>query len=469
MEKTTPRILGDTQWDGLRGAQLYTAMAALLCGLFFSVMDGTVCNVALPTLARELDIAPSDSIWIVNAFQIVIVMMLLPFASLGELLSYRRIYLAGIVLFTSGSLLCAVAGSFTGLVAARVVQGLGAAMVMSINTSLVKLIYPKRHLGKGIGLNATVVALGLVAGPVFTGALLSVASWHWLFIINLPFGVVAFLLARRSLPENPTKIEGRRFDRKEALLNALTFGLFLACFEGFSHDVEPRPLLAGCALFLLTATVYLRHLRHKEYPMLPLDLLRQPIFSLSILTSIVSFASQMLAMVGMPFLLTHSFGYDAVQTGVLMTSYPIVILIVAPLSGFLIGRISPELLGCFGLMMLCTGSFLLAFLPADSGFWDIVWRFGVCGLGFGFFQSPNNHLILTSAPTHRAGSASGMMASARLIGQTTGAACVALAFRLFDDKGPMAAMMLGGALSLVGMLSSLARYYGARKKAAGRL
>ncbi len=464
MEKNSPRILGNTHWDGLRGRQLYIAMAALLCGLFFSVMDGTVCNVALPTLSRELNIAPSESIWIVNAFQIVIVMMLLPFASLGELISYRKIYLIGITLFTSGSLLCAMAASFGGLVTARVVQGLGAAMVMSINTSLVKLIYPKKHLGKGIGLNATVVALGLVAGPVITGAILSVATWHWLFIINLPFGLIAFLLARKSLPENPTKVEGRHFDYREALLNALTFGLFFACFEAFSNDVAEWILLIGVALFLLTATVYVRYQQHREFPMLPLDLLQSSIFSLSIITSIVSFASQTLAMVGMPFLLMHSFGYDAVQTGVLMTAYPIVILVIAPISGFLIGRVSPELLGCFGLLMLCIGSFLLAFLPADCGFWDIVWRFAVCGLGFGFFQSPNNHLILSAAPTHRAGSASGMMASARLVGQTTGAACVAMAFRLFDDKGPMMTMVLGGMLSLAGMLSSLARYIDARHK-----
>ena len=457
MNQQQPQIVGDPDWDGLRPPRLYVAMAALLCGLFFSVMDGTVCNVALPTIAQELRIAPADSIWIVNSFQLVIVMMLLPFASLGELIGYRKVYLWGLVLFTSGSLACGLADTFAQLVTARVMQGVGAAMVMSISTSLIRLIYPKRHLGKGIGLNATVVALGLVVGPTFTGAVLSYTTWQWLFIINVPFGVVAWLLARRSLPDNPTRVVGRRFDPWEALLNALTFGLFILCFEAFGHDAAPSVIVALFVAFFAVLTAYLRMQQRKQFPMLPLDLLRISTFSLSVFTSIVSFASQMLAMVSMPFLLTHTFGYDAAQTGLLMTSYPVVILFVAPLAGFLIDRINPEILGGVGLMILCVGSFLLALMPMDASFWDIAWRFGVCGVGFGFFQSPNNHLILTSAPPHRTGSASGMMASARLIGQTLGAAFVALFFELFGDRGPLAAMFFGGVLSLVGMVLSILR------------
>ncbi len=457
------RIVGDRNWDGLQKPRLYVAMAALLCGLFFSVMDGTVCNVALPTLARELGVGASDSIWIVNSFQLVIVMLLLPFAALGEMIGYRRIYLWGIVLFTLGSMLCALAGGFRLLVTARVVQGVGAAMVMSINTSLLKLIYPKRHLGKGIGLNATVVALGLVVGPAFTGAVLSVASWPWLFVVNLPFGVIAFLLARKSLPENPTKVVGRRYDFRAAALNALTFGLLIGSFEAFTHRADGWAVVLGMVLCVGVMTLYVKRLLWSDFPMLPIDLLRRPIFSLSILTSIVSFAAQMVALVGMPFLLSHNFGYDAAQTGLLMSCYPVVILFVAPLAGCLIGRFSPEILGCFGLLVLCVGSFLLASMPTGSGFWEIVWRFGVCGVGFGFFQSPNNHLIINSVPPHRAGSASGMMATARLVGQTTGAAFVALAFHLFGDEGPVAALYLGGVLSMAGMISTFLRYYSSRR------
>lgn len=457
MQQNPSEIVGDLSWDGLRSPRLYVAMAALLCGLFFSVLDGTVCNVALPAIAGQLQIGPSDSIWIVNAFQLVIVMLLLPFASLGELYGYRRVYLCGLLLFTFGSLLCALSVSFGALVGARVVQGVGAAMVMSISTSLIRLIYPRKHLGKGIGLNATVVALGLVIGPVFTGAVLSVGDWQWLFVINVPFGLAAWLLGRRSLPENPTRVVGRKFDVREAAVNALVFGLFILSFEAFGHEAPWWVVTALGGGFVCAAAACVRLQRNREYPMLPLDLLRNPVFSLSVFTSIVSFAAQMLAMVGMPFLLAHDFGYDAAQTGLLMTAYPLVILVVAPLSGFLIGRINPEILGSIGLLILCAGSFLLAFLPEDAAFGDIAWRFAVCGMGFGFFQTPNNHLILSSAPQHRTGSASGMMASARLVGQTLGAALVALFFQLFADRGASSALLCGGVLSFAGMILSVLR------------
>lgn len=463
-EQADDNIIGNKEWNGLHRPQIYVAMSAILCGLFFSVMDGTVCNVALPTLAQELNVSSSDSIWIVNAFQLVIIMMLLPFAALGELYSYRKIYLWGMMTFTLGSLFCALSSTFGQLIAARVIQGIGAAMVMSINVSLVKLIYPKKHLGKGIGLNSMVVALGLVIGPVFTGFVLSVSTWQWLFIVNIPFGVIAFFLARRSLPENPTKILGRKFDIREALLNALVFGLFIGCFEALSHDADVLIVIASFILFVICTVMYINNQKRKPYPMLPLDLLSHPVFSMSVITSIISFASQMLAMIAMPFLLTHSFGYDAAQTGLLMTSYPIVILFVAPVSGLLINRINPEILCGLGLLILCIGSFLLAFIPEGGGFWDIAWRFAICGIGFGFFQSPNNHLIISSAPQHRAGSAGGMIASARLVGQTLGAACVAMLFHFFGNEGTVASLVLGGVLSLFGMMSSVIRYYRMRKQ-----
>ena len=458
-EEQVNKIVGNKDWNGLHSPQIYVAMSAILCGLFFSVMDGTVCNVALPTLAEDLNVSSSDSIWLVNAFQLVIIMVLLPFSALGELYSYRKIYLWGMALFTLGSFFCALSFTFHQLIAARIVQGIGAAMVMSINVSLVKLIYPKRHLGKGIGLNSMVVAFGLVIGPVFTGFVLSIATWQWLFIVNIPFGIIAFILARRSLPENPTKILGRHFDIKEALLNALTFGLFIGCFEAFSHDADIPLVAAGFIMFALSLWAFIKNQKKKDFPMLPLDLLSTPVFSMSVITSIISFASQMLAMIAMPFLLVHSFGYDAGQTGLLMTSYPVVILFIAPVSGFLINKVNPEILCALGLFILCIGSFLLAFIPDNSGFWDIAWRFAICGVGFGFFQSPNNHLIISSAPQHRAGSAGGMIASARMIGQTIGAACVAMLFHLFGNEGTVSSLILSGILSLAGMSSSVVRYY----------
>ena len=450
-------IVGDLDWDVLHRPRIYYAMVATFSGLFLAVLDGTICNVALPSISEDLQVSSSDSIWIINAFQLVIMMSLLPFSSLGELFGYKRIYLFGVAVFTVGSLFCSLTATLPLLVVARVFQGIGAAMIMSVNTSLVRIIYPKRHLGKGVGLNATVVAIASVAGPTLAAAILSVASWPWLFAINVPVGIITFYLGRKYLPANPTRVLGRRFKWKEALFNALTFGLLIGCIEAYSHDVSHTTILAGAVCLLFVGVQYVRMQLHDKYPMLPFDLLKIPAFSLSVVTSVLSFTSQMLAMVAMPFLLVNTFHYEAVGTGLLMTSWPLVIVFVAPMAGWLVGKVHPGILGGIGLTIMSAGCFLLAFVPVDTTPLGLVWRLMLCGMGFGFFQSPNNHMLLSSAPPHRTGSASGMLATARLLGQTTGAALVALLFHLFGDTAPHDAMLLAGVLTLCGAFSSVTR------------
>ena len=457
MKNNVEHITGDLQWDGLHRPKIYYAVASVCCGIFLSVVDGNICNVALPTISQELGVSSADSIWVVNAFQLVIMMTLLSFSSLGELFSYKRVYVSGVVLFTVGSLFCAMSHTLPLLIASRAFQGIGAAMMMSVNTTLVKIIYPKKYLGKGVGINATVVALAAVTGPTLAAGILSFASWPWLFAINIPIGIITFFMAFRHLPDNPTYVEGRHFNVRDALLNAAVFGLLIGCIEMYSHGASLTTVLVGVALLLLLGFIYVRTQLHRQYPMLPFDLLRIPVFSMSVLTSIVSFTAQMMALVAIPFMLLHTFGMNAVETGLLMTSWPLVIVFVAPLAGSLIGKVHPGILGCFGLLLMSTGCFLLSYIPADASHPDIAWRLALCGTGFGFFQSPNNHMLLSSAPNHRAGSAGGMLATARLVGQSTGAALVALFFHLFGDGAPHDAMLLAGALTICGALSSVIR------------
>ena len=343
------------------------------------------------------------------------------------------------------------------LVASRAFQGLGAAMMMSVNTSVAKLVFPKRHFGKGVGINATVVALSAVSGPSIAAAILSFASWPWLFAINIPVGIVTFLMGWRFLPDNPTHIVGRRFHVGDALLNAAVFGLLIGCIEMYSHDVSPAVVAVAAAVLLALGFLYIRSQLRRRYPMLPFDLLRIPAFSMSVTTSVVSYTAQMMVLVGMPFMLLHTYGMNPVETGAVMTSWPFIVMFVAPLSGSLSGKIHPGLLGGFGLLLMSAGCFLLSQMPADASPFALGWRLALCGAGFGFFQSPNNHLLLSSAPNHRAGSASGMLSTARLTGQATGAALVALFFHLFGDKAPHDAMLLAGILVVCAAFFSFLR------------
>lgn len=451
------RITGNLQWDGLGRPKIYYAMASIWCGIFLSVVDGNICNVALPTIAQELGVSSADSIWVVNSFQLVIMMTLLSFSSLGELFSYKRVYVSGVVLFTAGSLFCSLSHTLPLLIASRAFQGIGAAMMMSVNTTLVKIIYPKKYLGRGVGLNATVVALAAVTGPTIAAGILSFATWPWLFAINIPIGIVSFFMSFRHLPDNPTHVEGRHFSIRDALLNAAVFGLLIGCIEMYSHGAGLTTVLIGVALLAVLGYIYVRTQLNRRYPMLPFDLLRIPVFSMSVITSIISFTAQMMSLIAIPFMLLHTFGMNAVETGLLMTSWPLVIMFVAPLAGSLIGKVHPGALGCFGLLLMSAGCFLLSYIPENASHFDIIWRLMMCGAGFGFFQSPNNHMLLSSAPNHRAGSAGGMLATARLTGQSTGAALVALLFHLFGDGAPHDAMLLAGILTICSALSSVLR------------
>lgn len=456
---TTPdnRIAGNKEWDGLPMPTRIWAIVAVAFGVSLSVIDGSIANVALPTMARMLDISAANSIWIVNAYQLAIVVSLLSFSALGDLIGYRKIYIGGLILFTVASLGCSLSNSLPTLVTARVCQGFGAAAVTSVNTTLIRLIYPRKNLGRGMGINATVVAVSSVAGPTIASGILSVASWPWLFAINIPIGLTAILLSRRFLPQNPVRIRGRRFDWRDGVMNALTFGLLILSIEGYSHGIKPSYIGIGILLLVIIGTIFIRRQLHQPYPILPFDLLKIPIFSVSVFTSISSFIAQMLAMVALPFYLQRSLGYSEVDTGLIMTAWPAIIMVVAPVAGILVERIHAGALGGVGLIAMATGLFLLAYLPEQITTFDIIWRLVLCGFGFGLFQSPNNSILIASAPQQRSGSASGMLATARLTGQTTGAALVALLFHATSDQSAHIALLMAGGFALLGSLISFSR------------
>ena len=443
--------------DGLPMPQRLGAILAVAFGVSLSVIDGTVANVALPTIGLELGISSADSIWIVNAYQLAIMISLLSFSALGDVVGYRKVYIGGLMLFTVASVGCALSTSLPTLVLARVMQGFGAAAVTSVNTTLIRIIYPKAQLGRGMGINATVVAVSSVAGPTLAAGILSVAEWPWLFAVNIPIGLVALWLSRRFLPDNPVRVSARRFDWRDAVMNALTFGLLIASVEGFSHGLDPRIVACGVSAFCVVGYLFVRSQLRKPYPLLPFDLLRIPIFSLSVFTSICSFVAQMLALVALPFFLQKELGYSDVQTGLLLTAWPAVIVVVAPVAGLLVERVHAGVLGGVGLTVMAAGLLLLALLPDHPTDGAIIWRLVVCGAGFGLFQSPNNSILIASAPAYRSGSASGMLATARLIGQTTGAALMALFFHLFPSNSTHLALYVSAALALAGALASSTR------------
>src|SRR5271168_3714366 len=215
-----------------------------------AVLDGNIVNVALPTMARQFAVAPESAIWIVNAFQLAVTVSLLPLAALGDMVGYRRVYWWGLAVFTVASLACALAPTFAVLTFARLVQGLGAAGIMSVNIALMRFIYPQSRLGQGVGNMAVVVAVCSAGSPTVAAAILSVASWRWLFLVNVPIGVAALMMARRSLPDTPRSV--RALDPSSVILNALTFGLLITGVNGIGASrniaVPIAEIVAGIAI-----------------------------------------------------------------------------------------------------------------------------------------------------------------------------------------------------------------------------
>ena len=424
---------------------------ALAVGL--AVIDGAIANIALPTIATDLNATPAAAIWVINAYQLAVTVTLLPLASLGEIYGYRRVYLAGLAVFTVASLCCALSGSLAALTAARVLQGFGAAGIMSVNSALTRFVYPRSQLGRGLGVNALVAATCSALGPTVASGILAVADWTWLFAINVPVGALALFIAVRALPATPRA--AHRFDAGSAALSALTFGLLIIGIDGYAHGERAVGAVVELAGSLACGVLLVRRQLDRPAPLLPVDLLRIPLFRLSVATSVCSFAAAALAFVSLPFMLQRSMGWGATATGLLMTPWPVATAIMAPVAGRLADRVSAGLLGGVGMAVFTAGLLLLVAMPAGAGAVDIGWRMGVCGLGFGCFQSPNNRAIISSAPLHRTGGASGMLGTARLLGQTLGAALVALIFSLSDAAGP--ALLLAACFAAAGGLASLLR------------
>lgn len=441
--------------QGIPIPQRYWAIAVIALGITLAVLDGAIANVALPTIARDLHASAATSIWVVNAYQLSITISLLPLASLGDRIGYRRVYTAGLVVFTVASLGCALANSLPALALVRVVQGFGAAGIMSVNTALVRTIYPPKMLGRGVAINAMVVAISSAVGPTVASAVLSVASWPWLFAINVPIGIVAVFGAIRALPTNPG--HDAPYDFVSAAMNAIVFGLLIFTIDGLGHGEAALGVVAQTLALILVGYVFVRRQLTRTAPLLPIDLLKIPLFALSIATSICSFCAQMLAYVSLPFLFQNAFGFDQVQTGFLITPWPFAIVFAAPLAGVLSDRYSAGMLGGVGLIALTIGLVLLATVGAHPSAFDIAWRMALCGAGFGMFQSPNNRQMLSAAPRDRSGGASGMLGTARLTGQTVGAALVALIFGVSPNHGPTVALTVAAAVAGLASAVSLMR------------
>jgi DHA2 family multidrug resistance protein-like MFS transporter len=422
-------------------------------------LDQSIANTALPAIADGLQHTPAESVWILHAYQLAVVATLLPFASLGDLWGARRVFLAGVALFNLAAISSALAPSLEWLAVSRAIQGIGASGLMSVNLALVRQIFPPDRLGQGAGLNAFIVGTGYSLGPVVASLLLSVAPWPWLFGCQVPLGILGGLLGWRYLPKSPPLANRQPYDLVLALLAALCFASLIFSLSAVAQQKSWALVSASLLVVVVSGACLLRRQRGHAAPMLPVDLLRRPLFSLSVFTSICSFTTQGLAYVALPFFFLHELHLPAVESGMLMTVWAGVVAVAAPLAGRMSDRHPPAIMGGLGLCILCLGMTWLSQVTVNTSSGAIGVGMAMCGVGFGLFQSPNLRAIMSSSPPERSSGASGMVAMARLLGQASGAALVALCFHLFDQQGAGHAIALGAFTAGLGGILSVSRLW----------
>ena len=442
-----------TPAEGLPLAQRRWVMVCVLLGIVLSGLDSAIANIALPTIARDLAASEAEVVWVVNSYQLAVAVMLLPAATLGEILGLKRVYAIGLVLFTVASLGCAASPTLGALVGARVLQGVGGACMSAIAPALVRQAYPRAMLGRGFAAVALGVAISAATGPSVASLVLALGSWPWLFLVNVPLGVAALPLFLRVTPAGVR--QPRPFDLLGAVLSAVSLGLLVVGVDtlGVDRGRAVTEVAAGLAGFVALVLQQ----RSSRVPLLPLDLLAIPLFSLSIATSMCSYAAQILAYLSLPFLFQTVMGRSQVATGLLITPWPLLVAFAAPVAGRLVGRYPAAILGSAGLAVLAAGLLLLVTLPDGAADWNIAWRMGLCGIGFGFFQTPNNTTMMTAGPANRSGAAGGMTGVARTMGWSFGSAIVAV---LFAWRGPAAApdcLLAGAGLAALGAVVSATR------------
>jgi DHA2 family multidrug resistance protein-like MFS transporter len=440
-------------YPGLPLPRRWWAIVAISFGTALLVLDGAIANVALPTIARDLGVTNAVITNVVTVYQLVLVMFLLPFSSLGDKLGHRRLYQYGQGLFMLSSALCLVANNLWLLLLLRVLQALGSAMALSVSSAMLRQIYPASKLGTGLGLNSVIVASSSALAPTLGGYIVSHADWQWVFVAAAPLAIVSLLLGQ-SLPDPAP--QDRKTDWIGSIWSALTMLLIVGGLQLGTHGTAVLGAVI-CVLGAVSLVKLVQRERRMSAPVLPVDLLSKPAIGLSALAGMASFIAAGTLMLSLPFRLQEDMGFDPQHVGMLLLPFPLTMLVVSPFSGWLSDRIAATKLGVTGMIVAVCGLLLIAFMPERPSDWDIAARLAFTALGFGLFFAPNTRLLISRAPRDRAAAAGGLLSTSRLFGQTMAAVVVGMLLAGGLGMGPVP-MLLACGLAMLAAVCSVTRY-----------
>jgi EmrB/QacA subfamily drug resistance transporter len=397
-------------------------MATISVGVILATIDGSIVNVAFPTLVDELGTTFNAIQWVALGYLLTIATLTLGVGRLGDIIGKKRIYTAGFSVFTIASVLCGLAPGVGWLIGFRVVQGIGSVMILALGAAILTEAFPPTERGRALGLIGTAVSIGIITGPVVGGLLISTFGWRAIFFVNLPIGVLGTLLALRHVP-NTRPVGGQRFDFAGAgLLSLSLFSVSLALTLGQELGFASPPILAGFAVAVLSAVAFVVVERRVQSPMVRLDLFRDPRLSVGVTTGFLVFSALSATFLLLPFYLEGVLGFGVREVGLLLGAAPLVVGVAAPLSGNLSDRVGVRPLTLTGLAILALTFLGFLTLDIDTDVLGYLLLAVPIGLGVGIFQSPNNSAIMGAVPRAYSGVAGGLLTLTRLLGQIWGIA-----------------------------------------------
>ncbi len=425
-------------------------MLTIALGAWIFILSGGIANIALPILTRELGVSASEVVWVSVAFQIAAVSCTIPFAGLSETIGVRRMFVIGLAVFALGGVLCGLAGNFTQLTLARVLQGLGAAGISSVNAALVRRIVPEHLLGRAIASLAIVLGAAQGAAPLVGTFVLEYANWRWLFFYDLPLTGSAILLALYAIPRD-TGLSGR-FDRLSAALCVPTLGLGFFALDRLARGPDRAAPYLLLAVACAAGVLLVRRQRGRDRPLFPVDLLTLPRFALPAGVSALTYGAQAVALTALPFLLMSSLDMALFEAGLLISVLPLATLLVSPVAGCLCDRFPALPLNLFGCLVTAVGFLAIYLIGARDERALLTAGIVVIGVGFALFQNHNAKTLILGAPARRMAAAGGVQSTVRVIGQMLGPALVGISFHLFAERGTAVAILLGVGLCLAGAI-----------------
>lgn len=447
---------------GLTTPRRHVAVLALSLGTGMLVVDNAIATVALPTIARALNISSASAVVVVTVYQVAMLMALLPFSALGDRVGHRRMYQSGQLVFLIASLGSALATNLPMLLATRCLQALGVAAALSVSSALLRATYPSARLGRGMAFNSLVIAVAAAAAPSLGGLILGAGSWRWVFAAATPFALLSLALGQ-VLPD--PKAHSDRFDAAGALLCALMFGLLMSGLSLLLHGDGP----IGAALVAVgipVAIIFVRREMRSARPILPVDLLARATFALPAAAALFAFSASVAFMVALPFRLQAA-GLQPAEIGLVLAVWPLAMMIAAPVAGLLADRAPKGLPGAIGMILAATGLTTAGILSPDSAVAVLAIPMALGGVGFGLFMAPTAHLIIGAAPRDRAASAGALVSATRFVGQALGAAIASALLATAFGAGPTPAFAAAGLALTSAGFSLVNLFRGARQRALG--